>query len=274
MSLLKLLSVLLVCMACVSPARAQAAYDDADAQLRVRQAATAAGEAARKVEAVRKALETEKQRVVATGSERDLNRTAIRTLEQELQAAEARQREQDAALRAAQDARARGLEQERQRQPVQAPPAPSTPPPAPAPRSVATAATQFDGGLAAYRQGDYATALRLWRPMAAQGDARAQAALGALYEFGQGVAQDIATAVSWYRKAAEQGNADAQNNLALMYARALGVPKDFVQAHMWFNLAAARGHAGAATPRDEVTRQLNPSQLAEAQRLAREWRPK
>ena len=58
---------------------------------------------------------------------------------------------------------------------------------------------------AAYDKGDYATALRLWRPLAEQGDVRAQTNLGLMFYTGQGVPQDRAVAVTWYRKAAEQG---------------------------------------------------------------------
>ena len=75
---------------------------------------------------------------------------------------------------------------------------------------------------AAYEKGDYATALRLLRPFAEQGDAGAQYNLGLMYDKGQGVPQDYATAVSWYRKAAEQGDAEAQFNLGLMYAQRPG----------------------------------------------------
>ena len=61
----------------------------------------------------------------------------------------------------------------------------------------------------AYIRKDYATALRLWLPLAEQGDAQAQSNLGSLYYGGRGVPQDYAKAMKWYRKAAEQGNAKA-----------------------------------------------------------------
>jgi TPR repeat protein len=57
----------------------------------------------------------------------------------------------------------------------------------------------------AYKKRDYPTALRLWRPLAEQGNAAAQKGLGELYEFGLGVPKDEAEAAVWYRKAAEQG---------------------------------------------------------------------
>ena len=95
-----------------SPAWAQAAaapFDDAEAQLRLRQASTAASAVAREVDGLRKELEVERRRVVQIESERELNQAVLKGLEKDLKTAEARQRETDTALKAAQDARARGL---------------------------------------------------------------------------------------------------------------------------------------------------------------------
>ena len=80
----------------------------------------------------------------------------------------------------------------------------------------------FDKGLAAYKSGDYATALREWRPLAEQGHVSAQIYLGWMYENGQGVTQDSKTALKWYRLVAEQGYASAQYNLGRMYEDGLG----------------------------------------------------
>jgi TPR repeat protein len=100
----------------------------------------------------------------------------------------------------------------------------------------------FEDGLGAASRGDYATAIRLWRPLADQGDALAQTMLGNMYAGGPGVVQqDYAAAVSWYRKAANQGDAIGQQFLGEMYLNGHGVPQDYVLAHMWFNLAAAAG---------------------------------
>ncbi len=65
----------------------------------------------------------------------------------------------------------------------------------------------FDEGEAAYRRGDYATAIREWRPLAKQGVADAQHNLGLMYYYGKGVPQDYAEAMGWWSKAAEQGGA-------------------------------------------------------------------
>jgi TPR repeat protein len=123
-------------------------------------------------------------------------------------------------------------------------------------------------------QQDYAEALRWYRKAADQGDAFAQYELGYMYHHGYGVSPDYAEAARWYRKAADQGNTASQVSLGLMYNQGMGVPQDYVSAHMWFNLAAASGYAGAANSRDDVATKMTPEQVAEAQRLAREWKPK
>ncbi len=59
-----------------------------------------------------------------------------------------------------------------------------------------------------------------------------------------------------------------------MYSKGWGVPQDYVQAHMWYNLAAERGLKLGREYRDSLAKQMTPEQIAEAQRLAREWKPK
>ncbi len=104
-------------------------------------------------------------------------------------------------------------------------------------------ADPFEEGLDAYSTGDYATALRLWRPLA------------------------------------EHGRADAQHNLGVMHRSGQGVPQDYVQAHMWFNLAAFRllpgkGFNAAIQERNLVAELMTSAQIAKAQKLAREWQPR
>ena len=137
----------------------------------------------------------------------------------------------------------------------------------------------FDEGTAAYDRGDYATALREWRPLAKQGVADAQYNLGVMYGEGLGVPQDYAKAVRWWRKAAEQGHATAQYNLGVAYHNGEGVPQNYAQAHMWYNLAASRFSPGedrdkVVKNRDHVAKRMTPAQISEAQKLAREWKPK
>ena len=75
-------------------------------------------------------------------------------------------------------------------------------------------------------------------------------------------------------KAAEQGHANAQYDLGLMYSEGNGVPQDNVEAYKWFTLAAGNGVLMAKQFRKDITPKMTPAQIAEAQRLAREWKPK
>ena len=113
--------------------------------------------------------------------------------------------------------------------------------------------------------------LERMRALAEQGMAIAQYNLGLMYANGDGVPQDYVLAVSWYRVAAAQGRAKAQSNLGLMYAHGYGVPQDYVLAYMWWNLAAAQGLENAQKNKDLVEKQMTREQIAEAQRLSREW---
>ncbi len=102
----------------------------------------------------------------------------------------------------------------------------------------APARADFQGGVEAYKRGDYDAALKEFRPLA------------------------------------EQGDAFVQFNLGVMYIKGQGVPQDYVLAHMWMNLAAAKGVKKAVKGRDLLEKFMNLDQLAEAQRLVREWTPK
>jgi TPR repeat protein len=112
------------------------------------------------------------------------------------------------------------------------------------------------------------------RAAAQQADASGQSSLGLMYEFGDGVPQDYAEAAKWYRLAAELGDAGGQFNFGVMYYNGNGVPQDYVRAHTWFNLAASRGNANGSKNRDMVAKLMTPAQIAEAQHMAREWKPK
>ena len=171
-------------------------------------------------------------------------------------------------------------------------------------------ADPLEDGIASYQRGDFAAALRLFRPLAEQGDASAQSNLGVMYEqgrgvaqnyreamrlfrlaamqgdasaqsnlgvmyyTGQGIAQDFREAMRWYRLGAGQGNAEAQFNLGVMYEQGRGVPQDLLRAHMWFNLAVSQSSEEngklAIKNRDIVTRRLTREQLFQAQEMARQ----
>jgi len=95
-----------------------------------------------------------------------------------------------------------------------------------------------------------------------------------MYAKGQGVPQDYTEAVKWYRLAAEQGDAVAQSILGLKYAKGQGVAQNYIQAYMWETLAAAQGNENAAKGLEILEKKMTPVQVAEAQRLAREWKAK
>jgi uncharacterized protein len=128
----------------------------------------------------------------------------------------------------------------------------------------------FEDGLHALDSGNYESAMRLLRPLAAEGDARAQYTIGVMYEEGRGVPREYSEAVGWLLQAADQGNADAQNHLGFLYLYGRGVTKDYVVAYMWFDLAATEGAGHAAFSRDLVAANMTPSQVAEAHKLASE----
>jgi uncharacterized protein len=161
-------------------------------------------------------------------------------------------------------------------------------------------------GSAAYQSGDYATALREWVPLAELGDVDCQTLVGVIYDLGQGVPQDYKTAVKWYTLAAEQGDAlaqyylgmmhnlgrgvpqdyktavkwftlaaeqgdaEVQTNLGVLYGQGQGVPKSAVYAHMWGNIGSSNGNQIGGENRDAAAQQMTPSQIEEAQKLARE----
>jgi TPR repeat protein len=139
-------------------------------------------------------------------------------------------------------------------------------------------------------------AVEWFRKAAKQGHGKAQFQLGACYGWGYGVVKDPAEGAKWYRMAAEQGEVVAQNDLGFCYSQGKGVTKDYVEAHKWFNIASAQGNyvtqkmissgeiapvAGMTImtedPKDSMSRIeqfMTRNQIAEAQRLAREFVPR
>ena len=144
---------------------------------------------------------------------------------------------------------------------------------------------------------------------AEQGDPEAQVRLGHLYQRGDGVPENDAEAVAWYLRAAGQGYADAQFRLGSVYGNGRGVPLDYAESLAWFHRAAEQGHDAAQwvlgttyswglrgappdevgaymwlhlalsqndkhdrSPLDRLEARMSPAQIAEAQRLASEWR--
>jgi TPR repeat protein len=131
------------------------------------------------------------------------------------------------------------------------------------------------------------------KALAEEGDIEWQFVLGLFYFMGQqaplnrveflnllqrprreGKPHDPEQAVNWFQRAATHGYSEAQNVLGHLYAVGESVPQDYIQAHLWLNLSAAQGNQEARKARNALAEKLTPQQLAEAQRLAREWKPK
>lgn len=165
----------------------------------------------------------------------------------------------------------------------------------------------IDEGIAAYNNGDHATAYDEFLPVAKAGDKKAQLLLGLMYDNGLGVKKDHDSAAQWYRRAAEQGQPRAQFNLGLMYESGEGIQadeelalswirksaeqgyaeaqdmlgrfyehgkyldKDLVKSHIWYSLAAGKGARESIAPRERVAAQLSEAQLAESEKMVNEW---
>jgi TPR repeat protein len=99
--------------------------------------------------------------------------------------------------------------------------------------TVSAFAGPWEDGMAAYNRGDYMPAIRLFRPLA------------------------------------EQGNAKAQNVLGVMFRKGEGVAKNPVRAHMWFSFAAKRGEAGAKAELREVSRTMTAQEISQAEAMAK-----
>ena len=132
-------------------------------------------------------------------------------------------------------------------------------------------AGDWEDGYGAYGAGDYQKAFRLWKPLAEQGDVRAQSNLGLMYDLGKGVPEDDAKALYWYRKAAEQGNAPAQHNLGVKYYLGEGVLEDYVQAYAWMSIAATQGNANAKKGKGTLKKEMTREQIAKGQELSSEY---
>jgi uncharacterized protein len=118
---------------------------------------------------------------------------------------------------------------------------------------------------------DNKEAIKWFRRSADQGYSKAQYSLGLVYDNGEGVVQDYKEAVKWYRKSAEQGFLPAQYNLGVKYFNGKGVVRDYVMAHMYWNIVAVSGYKNAIKYRGIVEKKMTSLQIAEAQKLAREW---
>jgi TPR repeat protein len=140
---------------------------------------------------------------------------------------------------------------------------------------ISPAWADLDRGTAAYRRGDFVTAHREFLAPAQKGEARAQFSLALLYLRGQGVAQDTGEAMRWLRKAANRGDGEARLVLGDLYMKG-PPPRDYVKSYMWLILAVAniRGPKRkiAFRLRKQAAAHMTPEQIAQAKKMARDWR--
>lgn len=114
--------------------------------------------------------------------------------------------------------------------------------------------------------------------LAKQGDANAQLELGRMYFHGNVLPRDYGKAINWFIKAAEQGYAEAQFKLGTIYSEGQGVPQNDVLSLMWIYLSAesesSKVKAFTEALKFALELRMSPAQVAEAKKLAREWKPK
>ena len=130
--------------------------------------------------------------------------------------------------------------------------------------------SELQRAAAAFKEGDYDTALAIFILFAEKGDMIAQFKLAKMYREGTGIPKDYKTAVKWFTLSAEQGNTFSQYHLSRLYYLGNGVPEDKVYAHMWANLASSSGFEMAQQLRQLLTEKMTSYQIVRAQELARE----
>ena len=122
---------------------------------------------------------------------------------------------------------------------------------------------------------DDTEAVRWLLKAAKGGESGAYEPLGRFMYFGRGTEKNLPVAAIWLRKAAEQGDAVGQALLSRACMNGEGVPKDFVEAYKWANLAAAQDGEGlGSTVLANLSKHMTQSQIAEAQKLSREFKPR
>jgi len=130
-------------------------------------------------------------------------------------------------------------------------------------------AQNYETGKAAYKRGDYPTALQHFRPLAKSGHPKAQSNLGFMYSKGHGVTQNYGKSISWLSKAAVQNDAHAQHNLGIIHGNGLGVPQDHFLAYLWFTIASKNGHKSSSIKRKLAATRLEPEDRKIANQIAR-----
>lgn len=133
-------------------------------------------------------------------------------------------------------------------------------------------AWNLEKGIGVTQNGE--DAIKWYLKAAEQGDARAQFNLGMSYANGNNVQKDEIQSMKWYLKSAEQGILKGQVNVSVLYGMGKGVPKNNKLAYMWADIAAANGAGRAKGIKALLRKDMTRAQIAEAQKLSREWMAK
>lgn len=137
-------------------------------------------------------------------------------------------------------------------------------------------AAPIDDANAAYQRGNYAAAEQILLPLADAGNPYAQYRLGLVYLEATGEMRSPEEAAKWLESAALQGQPNAQYKLGILYVNGNGVSRDFVQAYLWLTLSTrhiAGSGSEAVRQRDMLAARMSSSQIADAKKLVRDWRP-
>jgi TPR repeat protein len=141
----------------------------------------------------------------------------------------------------------------------------------------AAAAEDYEVGVRAYSEGDFAIAIEAFSPLLERGHAGAETMIGVMYLNGQGYPQNYGLAAVWLYKAARKGEAGAQLVLGSQHLFGWGVERDLVRAYVWLKLAARGGlpdvSEQAMSYRQQAALAMTPREIERAERLAARWSP-
>lgn len=145
-------------------------------------------------------------------------------------------------------------------------------------------------GLRWYQQGQYDIAIKMWKPMAQNGDCDAEYALGLMYFNGLSVRKNRGNAIVWWGRAAEKAQPQSLNTMGVVYAqmrvpyttldcrKGCGEEKNMVEAYKWFGLAVEYGSAREVEFAEEsmkrISMEMSESEIEKAKALIKSWEPK
>ena len=98
----------------------------------------------------------------------------------------------------------------------------------------------WEDGMVAYNRGDYLPAMRLFRPLAEQGNPKAQAQIGTMYRKGEGMAPNLTRAFMWFSVAARRG--DTKANAGLRQVSRTMTPAEISQGQAMADACAASNY--------------------------------